>query len=686
MDEKVEEIIKQVIEETDAEREEITKKIEEKQEELSGFITPEGAATIVARSHGVTPEREEPEVRKLRIEDISEGMSNVDIVGVVARTLEPREFERKDGSKGKVANLVLMDDTDEVRTVFWDQAADLIAKEEIQKGTPLRLKGAYVKKGRDGSPELNMGRRGEIEIDPTDDRAEELPSAPDAKIKISELDPDLNFVDVVGRLIAVTEPREFERANGSTGKVATLRIVDETGQSRVSLWGEMANRVEKLEPGDAIRLENASVREGWQNTPEIHINQQARIVRSPSPKETENLPEFEKKFLKIEEIEPDMPVLDVVGRVQRTFPPSEFSRDDGSSGKVMNVVLADETGTIRVSFWDDMVETGQKLSRGDILLLENAKTRVGLQDRAEIRIGRQTTIEINPEDVELEEIKPSKMKISELEEGLDSLETSGRVIDSSEIREFTRSDGEKGEVANITLGDETGTIKVTLWGSKTDIMNKLEPGDTIKITGAYTVPGDQGKPEIQLGEQANVEMDFSPEESLPPIEEIEKEVSEKGRMKIENLKENIQAKIRGTIVQVFQRRPLFDVCPNCGRNVKTEDSEALCEECGESVKPEHRTVVNVIVDDGTDNIRAVAFGKLGEKLIGKSADELAQALENGKELSELYKETSLASEEIILAGRVKRDDYYDQLEIRASEIEFPNPEEETKKLLEKIKA
>ncbi len=492
MDEETEKIIRQIVDETDLGREEVTEKIERKQEELSGFITAEGAANIVARNQGITPEREEPEVRKLLIEDLSEGMSNVDIVGRVSRIFEPREFERKDGSKGKVANIVLMDKTGEIRTVLWGKMSKLVSEREIQKGDIIQIRGAYIKRGQSGNPELHLGRRGQVEVHPDDERTEDLPSLSDVKIKIADLDSNLEFVDIVGRVIAVTAPREFERSDKSVGKVSTLRIIDETGQSRVSVWGDKADQVEDIEQGDAVKLESASVREGLGKTPELHIDWRSRIVKSPEPEEVEKLPEFEKKLLKIEEIEPDMPVLSLAAKVQRTFPVKEFDREDGSSGRVMNVVLSDETGTIRASFWDEMVDDGKKLSPGDVILLENARSALGLRDRPEVRIGRSTKIKINPESIEIGEMKPTQIKLSGLEEGLESIEVAGRVVNLSEVKEFTRSNKSEGKVSSFTLGDDTGTARVTLWGSKADMANRIEEGDIVKIEEAYSVSGNYG--------------------------------------------------------------------------------------------------------------------------------------------------------------------------------------------------
>lgn len=685
MDESVEKIIQQVMEEADVEREELMEKIEEKQEELSGFITPEGAATIVARNNGVVPEREEPEVRKLSIEDLSVGMSNIDIVGRVERIFEPREFDRKDGSKGKVANLVLMDETGEIRAVFWDRMADLVSEDELQKGTPVQLKGAYVKKGRGGSPEVNIGRRGKIEIAPDDERVDDLPPASEAKAKIADLDSSKKYVDIVGRVTAVSAPREFERSDGSKGKVATLRIVDETGQCRVSLWGSKAEKTEKIDQGDAVRLENASVREGRQGTPELHLNWRSRIIHNPPVQETKDLPEFEKKLLKIEEIEPDMPALDLAAKVQRKFPVRDFNRDDGSSGQVMNVLLADETRTIRASFWNGMVETGKKLSTGDTILLESARSRVGLRDKPEVQVGQRTEIEVNPEGIKIEEAKPRRINMAKLEGGLDSLEIVGRVIDYSDIRDFTRSDESEGKVASLTLGDKTGTGNVTLWGSKTEILSEIDKGDVIKITDSYSVSGDYGGPEIHVGDQASIEVNPEIDEDLPPEDEIREKTSKEKRIKIEDMEEGDRVKIRGTVVRVFQRKPLFKVCPKCGRNVNEEGSEVMCEKCEEIIEPEHRVVVNMILDDGTGNIRVVAFGDLGEKLLEKSAEDIVEIFENGQDLSEFYEEVGLAGQEITLSGNVKHDDYYDQLELRARGFDFPSPKEEAERILERIK-
>ncbi len=684
MDEKAEKIIKKIEEETDKNKEQILEEIEELQEKLGGFVTEEGAANILAKNNGVSIERDEPDVNKLMIEDISEGMSNIDIVGRVTRAFEPTEFQRKDGSKGKVANIVLKDKTGEIRTVLWGKMTKLITEGELEKGVPVQFEKVYIREGQDGSNEIHVNARTEVEPYPDDERAEDLPPVSEKKTKLGELDPESEYVDVVGRVTSVSEPKEFERGDKSRGKVANIRIMDDTGRCRVSLWDDKAEEAKDLEEGDSVLIENATVKEGFKDSTELSVNRRSRIVQNPKTEEANQLPKFEKKMLKIEDIEPDLPTLDLAARVQRTTSPNEFNRDDGSSGRVMNVILGDETGTIRASFWDDMVDVGKKLSSGDILLIENATSSKGMRDQPEIRVNQRANLEINPENLEIEEPETEMVGISNIEPGLDSIEIVGRIVDKSEINEFEKENDETGKVGSITIGDESGTIRVTLWEEKSEILEELEKGDPIKIKNAYSVTGNYGGPELQVEDRGEVIQNPEIDREIPPVEEINEDVSDLSRVKIEEAEEGSQIKIRGTVVKIFERRPIFNVCPNCGRNLGKEDSENLCEECEETVEPDHRAVVNLIVDDGTDSIRVVAFAELAEKVLGKTAEEISNSLTGGLEISEIYEDIDTEGREIVAGGSVQKDDYFDQLELRAQEIEFPDPLDETKKILEEL--
>lgn len=59
----------------------------------------------------------------------------------------------------------------------------------------------------------------------------------------------------------------------------------------------------------------------------------------------------------------------------------------------------------------------------------------------------------------------------------------GKVIEKSEPKEFDRSDGEKGLVATILVGDETGEAKLVLWDEKAMAAQEIEKDDVLEIIG-----------------------------------------------------------------------------------------------------------------------------------------------------------------------------------------------------------
>ena len=61
----------------------------------------------------------------------------------------------------------------------------------------------------------------------------------------------------------------------------------------------------------------------------------------------------------------------------------------------------------------------------------------------------------------------------------------GKVIDKTEPKEFDRKDGEKGWVATLLIGDETGSIRVVLWDEKAGAAGDIAVGDVLEIIGRH---------------------------------------------------------------------------------------------------------------------------------------------------------------------------------------------------------
>ncbi|MEW6593180.1 MAG: DUF2240 family protein, partial [Candidatus Hadarchaeota archaeon] len=393
-------------------RDEAMARIRKKQEEF-GLLTPEGAASIVARELGVVIEREETEVKPLYIGDLVPQMSKVDIVGRVVRVYEPKEFPRQSGKPGMRGGLLLRDGTGSIRLVLWDEKTDLIKEGLVKKGDVVKVANSYVRQGVDKRLELSLGMRGNISVDPDDPRVQELPPLVEGVVRLADLKTEMREVDAVGRVVSTSEVRSFERPDGTQGKVSSIIITDSSGRAvRVSLWNGWAEAAKDLGRNDLVKLEAAFVKPGMRGQAELSLGSQGRLVKDP--KLDVEIPEVPQRPLKISEVEAGVPSFDLAAKVRRKLQPVEFKRANGSIGRVVSLILADESRTIRASFWDAAVDLVQNVGAGDTLLVKNAYSKVGIGGAVEVHVGNSGKVEINPAGVDVGELRPTKLALEEL--------------------------------------------------------------------------------------------------------------------------------------------------------------------------------------------------------------------------------------------------------------------------------
>jgi replication factor A1 len=74
------------------------------------------------------------------------------------------------------------------------------------------------------------------------------------------------------------------------------------------------------------------------------------------------------------------------------------------------------------------------------------------------------------------------MKISELKAGMRNVSVTGKVDSVGEPRTVNLKAGGTNNVADAVISDESGSIKLSLWG---DDINKIGPGDTVSVENGY---------------------------------------------------------------------------------------------------------------------------------------------------------------------------------------------------------
>jgi replication factor A1 len=172
----LDEILEKLEKSTGYTKQQLYDKILKKQMELSGLVSLEGAAHLVARDLNVNLLKEKK--RRLEISNIIDGMKSVDTIGRIFNITKPVEFERKDGSKGKVVNLYVGDKTGFVRVALWDKQVSLIEDGKLNVGDVVEIRNAVAKK-TDFGIELRLSSRSSIK--PAEEK--DLPTADELREK-----------------------------------------------------------------------------------------------------------------------------------------------------------------------------------------------------------------------------------------------------------------------------------------------------------------------------------------------------------------------------------------------------------------------------------------------------------------------------------------------------------------------
>ena len=117
--------------------------IDDKYAEFGGMITREAAAHLVAKGIGI--ELPKATGTKLQIKNIMAGMRGVNLVGRIFKISPVNEFQKKNGDKGRVANVFVSDGTGYTRVPLWNDQVDMVQEEVINVGDAVEVVNAMTK-------------------------------------------------------------------------------------------------------------------------------------------------------------------------------------------------------------------------------------------------------------------------------------------------------------------------------------------------------------------------------------------------------------------------------------------------------------------------------------------------------------------------------------------------------------
>jgi len=303
---------------------------------------------------------------------------------------------------------------------------------------------------------------------------------------IADIEVEMDEVKFLAKVTSVGDVRTFERDDEENpeGRVVNVEVADETGSVRISLWDEQAAAAtDELDVGQVLRIKGRP-KDGY-NGVEVSVDQME--VDDDEEIDVQVQDEYAVGDLSL-----GISDVNLTGEILATESVRTFDRDDGSEGSVSNLVVGDETGRVRVTLWDDQADRATELDAGEVVEVVDGYVRER-DGSLELHVGDRGAVEVVDEDVAYE---PDSTPIDALELD-DSADIAGVIRSADPKRTFDRDDGSEGQVRNVRLQDDSGDIRVALWGEKADL--DIGPGDEVAFVDVDVQDGWQDDIEASAG-------------------------------------------------------------------------------------------------------------------------------------------------------------------------------------------
>lgn len=248
----------------------------------------------------------------------------------------------------------------------------------------------------------------------------------------------------------------------------------------------------------------------------------------------------------------------------------------------------------------------------------------------------------NELQVSLNQDYSQELKISDIKPFMKNLKITAKIVSLYDLIEFER-EGNTGKVRSALIGDDTGVIRCAFWHSCADKIADCKEGDILGLE-KVTSKDNNGRSELHLSFDEAITINPSGVEIT-----VSNKMPTPEKKKIAEVETDQVVTIYGVVVQSYNPN-FFKSCPECRKRVQEKEEKFYCDVHGE-VQPNTSCVLNVVVDDGTGNMRCVCFSENAEKLYGKLITE------------DSFEKETLIGNIVTLSGKVRYSTYSQKNEL-----------------------
>ena len=285
-----------------------------------------------------------------------------------------------------------------------------------------------------------------------------------AEVNLKDLSIGAKDVSVKSRILNISPAKQFSRKDGSPFLLRTMTIYDNDSTVSVKLWDEKANLpgIEKLKPGDLIKIIKAYVKSDLNGSPTINVGSGSEIDITSQKSEIRPIEDLTIDSSEIKEEQND---LVVSGKIDGGISTLEFTNRRGEPGKALRMRMKGKDNTVtRVVLWGkDESLLPKVISQDAKVMLLGVRTKTGNQG-LEIHGNEATMVEIDggkeaePVIVRIATInRNEKERISAI--GIDSKKNLVYISDSSNM------------LGSVSNGDVVECMPTKVFGNSLTIDN-----------------------------------------------------------------------------------------------------------------------------------------------------------------------------------------------------------------------
>lgn len=638
-------------------QEQILALIDEKKKEGRGLLSDEGAARLVAEE--LLIQTRGTDLGRMQVKDLVSGLNDVTISGRVLMTWPPQQFQRRDGTPGRVMRILIADKSERVRCAIWDRHVDVLSRTGNLQGRVLRIGHAYTRQGLSGDTEVHAGERSSIQIDPEDMPKADLPEFGDLFTPLGKLTAGAIQVNAIGVVQSDTRYYTFAKEERA-GSVLRTIVADESGSIPLVAWNERAEELKELKIGDIVQMLNSRVRLDKNARLELHVESRSQIELLESPPAYLKMPGA--KSYKIADLNDQTGSADLYVRVLAKGAPQEIKKQTGESVKMSRLMVADESGIVSLSLWDDKAQLANDIAEGDVLELKGVAVRERMGEIM-LSLGRSGGLQKTSE-------KPvggrPSTSLSTLQQSKGLVIVEGSVNDEPLARQVVTEKGETINLSSFTLRDGTSSSRVTFWRDQAADVMKLRPGLRVRIQGLKVRTGLTGQFELSSIPLSRIEVLDEVVKDRPAWEDIRHVIA---------LEPGLNTWVKGMVLEVVQALKLVALCETCGSLLKGSENEYTCENCKQPRSGKFVLTGRVRIDDGT-GVANVIFSDLDEEVLPilNLADLKYQMLKNHECEIPLSKEqfSKVVGREIEVYGTANKSAENGRFELMAKKALMAN--------------